>query len=99
MDHPREILPNAMPPLIAEFGLRFCFNFLFVATLSFLGLGVQPPYADWGGMVRETTSDMINFGLIAPLYPAGAIAMLTVGVNFVVDWMLSIDSRGQGEGA
>ena len=49
----REILPNALPPLIAEFGLRFCFNFLFVARLSFLGLGIQPPYADWGGMVRD----------------------------------------------
>ena len=49
----REILPNAMPPLIAEFGLRFCFTFLFIAALSFLGLGVQPPYADWGGMVKD----------------------------------------------
>ena len=49
----REILPNAAAPLIAEFGLRFCFNFLFVAALSFLGLGVQPPYADWGGMVAR----------------------------------------------
>ena len=49
----REILPNAAAPLISEFGLRFCFNFLFVAALSFLGIGVQPPYADWGGMVRD----------------------------------------------
>ena len=48
-----EILPNAMPPLVAEFGLRFCFVFLFIASLSFLGLGLQPPTADWGGMVRQ----------------------------------------------
>jgi peptide/nickel transport system permease protein len=90
-----EILPNAAAPLISEFGLRFCFNFLFVAALSFLGVGVQPPYADWGGMVRENAS-AINFGLLAPLYPAIAIATLTVGVNLVVDWLLSIDARPSG---
>jgi peptide/nickel transport system permease protein len=91
----REILPNAAAPLISEFGLRFCFNFLFVAALSFLGIGVQPPYADWGGMVRENAA-AINFGLWAPLYPAFAIATLTVGVNLVVDWLLSIDARPSG---
>jgi peptide/nickel transport system permease protein len=91
----REVLPNAAAPLISEFGLRFCFNFLFVAALSFLGIGVQPPYADWGGMVREN-APAINFGLIAPLYPALAIATLTVGVNLVVDWLLSIDARPSG---
>ena len=94
----REILPNAIPPLTAEFGLRFCFTFLFIAALSFLGLGVQPPDADWGSMVKDYR-DMINFGSAAPIYPAAAIAVLTIGVNFVVDWMLSIHSRGQGEGA
>ena len=90
-----EVLPNAAAPLISEFGLRFCFNFLFVAALSFLGVGVQPPYADWGGMVRENAA-AINFGLLAPLYPAIAIAALTVGVNLVVDWLLSIDARPSG---
>ena len=94
----REILPNAAAPLISEFGLRFCFNFLFVATLSFLGIGVQPPYADWGGMVRENAA-AINFGIYAPLYPAFAIASLTVGVNLVVDWLLSIDARPSGSQA
>ena len=94
----REILPNAIPPLMAEFGLRFCFTFLFIAALSFLGLGVQPPSADWGSMVKDYR-DMINFGSAAPLYPAAAIAALTIGVNFIVDWMLAIYSRGQGEGA
>ena len=94
----REILPNSIPPLTAEFGLRFCFTFLFVASLSFLGLGVQPPNADWGSMVRDYR-DMIDYGSIAPMYPAGAIALLTIGVNFVVDWMLAVHSRGQGEGA
>ena len=94
----KEILPNAVAPLIAEFGLRFSFAFLFIAALSFLGLGVQPPDADWGSMVRDYR-DMIALDVAAPFYPAGAIALLTIGVNFVVDWMLSIHSRGHGEGA
>jgi peptide/nickel transport system permease protein len=90
-----EILPNASAPLVSEFGLRFCFNFLFVAALSYLGVGVQPPFADWGGMVRDNAG-AIGFGLPAPLYPAIAIALLTVGVNLVVDWLLSIDARPSG---
>ncbi len=93
-----EILPNAVPPLVAEFGLRFCFVFLFVAALSFLGLGIQPPLADWGSMVKDYSS-MINLGMLAPLFPAGAMAALTIGVNFVVDWMLSIHARPAGDGA
>ena len=86
-----EILPNALPPLVAEFGLRFCFVFLFIAALSFLGLGIQPPSADWGSMVRENAG-AITFGILIPLWPAGAIAFLTVGVNLVVDWFLHIAS-------
>ena len=83
----REILPNAAAPLVAEFGLRFCFVFLTISALSFLGLGIQPPTADWGSMVRDNAT-LITFGDITPLLPAGAIAVLTVAVNFVVDWML-----------
>lgn len=89
----REILPNATAPLLAEFGLRFCFVFLTIASLSFLGVGIQPPLADWGTMVRDL-AQFINFAAFAPqvasapLLAAGAIALLTVAVNFVVDWML-----------
>ncbi|MCB1743483.1 MAG: ABC transporter permease [Gammaproteobacteria bacterium] len=83
----KEILPNSAAPLVAEFGLEFCFVFLLVAGLSFLGLGIQPPTADWGSMVRENAT-LISFGEITPLIPAAAIALLTVAVNFVVDWML-----------
>jgi len=89
----REILPNATAPLLAEFGLRFCFVFLTIASLSFLGVGIQPPLADWGTMVRDL-SQFINFAAFSPLtaalplMAAGAIALLTVAVNFVVDWML-----------
>lgn len=97
----REVLPNAAAPLIAEFGLRFCFVFLFISALSFLGLGLQPPIADWGAMVRESaklisfadfsTWQTATFGL-APLLPAGAIALLTVSVNLIVDWVLHLAS-------
>ncbi len=91
----REILPNALPPLIAEFGMRFCFTFLFVAGLSFLGLGIQPPFADWGGMVKDN-QQAILYGLYAPLFPAAAIALLTIGVNLVVDWLLNSGAAVQG---
>jgi peptide/nickel transport system permease protein len=83
----REILPNAMAPLVAEFGLRFCFVFLAISALSFLGLGIKPPTADWGSMVRDNAT-LITFGDVTPLLPAGCIALLTVAVNFVVDWQL-----------
>jgi peptide/nickel transport system permease protein len=83
----KEILPNSTAPLIAEFGLEFCFVFLLIAGLSFLGLGIQPPTADWGSMVRENAT-LISFGVVTPLIPAAAISLLTVAVNFVVDWML-----------
>ncbi|MGH6718601.1 MAG: ABC transporter permease [Alphaproteobacteria bacterium] len=94
----REILPNALPPLVAEFGLRFCFVILFVSSLSFLGLGIQPPYADWGGMVRDN-AQAINFATydpliaLAPLAPAVAIATLTIGINLLADWMLAKQNR------
>jgi peptide/nickel transport system permease protein len=82
-----EVLPNILAPMVAEFGLRFCFVFLTISALSFLGLGIQPPTADWGSMVRET-ADLITFGDYTPLIPAAAIAILTIGVNFIVDWFL-----------
>lgn len=93
----REILPNATAPLLAEFGLRFCFVFLTISALSFLGLGIQPPLADWGTMVKDLSA-FINYASFAPLaasvplLAAGAIALLTVAVNFVVDWMLNRSS-------
>ncbi len=83
----KEVLPNITPPLVAEFGMRFCFVFLLISGLSFLGLGLQPPTADWGSMVRDNAT-LISYGDITPLLPAGAIALLTVGTNFVVDWFL-----------
>lgn len=83
----REILPNALSPLVAELGLRFIFAVLFLSSLSFLGLGVQPPEADWGSMVRENRQGIV-FGVPAALIPAGAIALLAISVNLVADWIL-----------
>ncbi|MER9152763.1 ABC transporter permease [Mesorhizobium opportunistum] len=90
----KEVLPNAAGPMIVEFGVRFCYVFLSIAALSFLGVGIQPPYADWGSMVRENAA-LIGYGDITPLIPAGAIALLTVAVNFVVDWRLRIMSAAR----
>lgn len=84
----REILPNALSPLVAELGLRFIFMVLFISTLSFLGLGVQPPMADWGGIVKEN-KDGIVYGIGAALWPAVAIATLAISVNLVADWILN----------
>ena len=84
----REILPNALSPLVAEFGLRFIFAVLFISTLSFLGLGIQPPMTDWGGMVKENKDGLI-YGKSAALMPAFAIAALAISVNLVADWILS----------
>ncbi|WP_339775285.1 ABC transporter permease [uncultured Thalassospira sp.] len=96
----REILPNTLTPLLAEFGLRFAFSILFLSTLSFLGLGIQPPAADWGGMVKDN-KDGIIFGISAALIPGGAIAALAICVNMVVDWLLKRTSSlkgGRGDG-
>lgn len=84
----REILPNALSTLVAELGLRFIFMVLFLSALSFLGLGIQPPEADWGGMVKEN-KDGIIFGIPAALIPAGAIAVLAISVNLIADWILN----------
>ena len=82
-----ELLPNAMGPLAAEFGIRFTYAILFVSALSFLGLGVQPPHSDLGLMVKENMQGLL-YGSFSPLYPALAIAMVTVSTNILVDWYL-----------
>ncbi|MBL4806272.1 MAG: ABC transporter permease [Rhodobacteraceae bacterium] len=91
----REILPNALSPLVAELGLRFIFAVLFLSSLSFLGLGVQPPEADWGGIVKEN-KDGIIFGIPAALIPAFAISALAISVNLVADWILNRTSDLKG---
>ena len=80
----REVLPNIAMPLATDFGLRFVWVILFISSLSFLGLGVQPPMSDWGSMVKENLSGLV-YGSVAPLMPALAIATLTISVNMIVD--------------
>ena len=92
----REILPNAASPLLAEFGMRFAFAVLFLSTLSFLGLGIQPPVADWGSLVKEN-KDGLLFGVFAALIPGVAIVLLAIAVNLVVDWVLTRAARLRGE--
>ena len=83
----REIWPSTVRPLAVEFGLRLTYSILFLSSLSFLGLGIQPPDADWGSMVRENLNALQIGTYIAVLFPAFAIAILTVGVNLIVDWL------------
>jgi peptide/nickel transport system permease protein len=80
----REILPNVAMPLATDFGLRFVYIILFISSLSFLGLGIQPPMADWGSMVKENLPGL-PYASIAPLVPAFAIASLTISINMIVD--------------
>ncbi|MBB2925746.1 ABC transporter permease [Paraburkholderia silvatlantica] len=92
----REILPNMIHPMFADFGLRFVYNVLMLSGLSFLGLGVQPPYADWGSLVRENLSGLSS-GASAVIMPALAIATLTIGVNLLID-SLAVRRHGGARG-
>ncbi|SAL60482.1 binding-protein-dependent transport systems inner membrane component [Caballeronia terrestris] len=90
-----EVLPNMIHPMLADFGLRFVFIVLLLSGLSFLGLGVQPPNADWGSLVRENIGGLSE-GAPAVLMPAVAIATLTIGVNLLIDNLRRRGGRGQG---
>ncbi|SMF30951.1 peptide/nickel transport system permease protein [Tistlia consotensis] len=80
----QEILPNIAGPVLADLGLRFVFIVLLLSGLSFLGLGVQPPYADWGSLVRENLGGL-PFAAPAVIFPCLAIASLTISVNLLID--------------
>ncbi|KAK45845.1 MULTISPECIES: ABC transporter permease [Caballeronia] len=90
-----EVLPNMIHPMLADFGLRFVFIVLLLSGLSFLGLGVQPPNADWGSLVRENIGGLSE-GAPAVLMPAVAIATLTVGVNLLIDSLRRHGARSHG---
>jgi peptide/nickel transport system permease protein len=92
----REIFPNTMVPLAAEFGLRYTYSILFISALSFLGLGVQPPQADWGVMVRENMIGL-TYGSPAAVIPAAAIGSLTVAINLIVDAFVEHGNRDVSE--
>lgn len=84
-----DILPNMVHPMLTDFGLRFVYIVLLLSGLSFLGLGVQPPYADWGTLVRENIQGLFE-GSPAVLMPALAIASLTIGANLFIDSLQSM---------
>ncbi len=89
-----EILPNTIAPLLAEFGIRFTYAILFISSLSFLGLGVQPPHSDLGLMVQENVRGLV-LGAYTPIYPALVIAIVTVSVNLVVDRYIENSKRSR----
>lgn len=89
----REILPNMIGPVLADFGLRFIYVVLLLSSLSFLGLGVQPPEADWGSLVRENIGGL-PYGAPAVIFPALAIASLTISVNLTIDGFFGPQERG-----
>jgi len=91
----REILPNILGPMLADLGLRFVYVVLLLAGLSFLGLGVQPPAADWGSLVRENIGALADGGA-SVIVPALAIASLTIAVNLIID---NLPGRAAREGA
>jgi peptide/nickel transport system permease protein len=80
----REILPNIAPVMLADFGIRFGYSIILVASINYLGLGLQPPAADWGLMMSENR-DFISLNPWAVLAPAVMLALLTIGVNLVAD--------------
>lgn len=92
-----DILPNMVHPMLTDFGLRFVYIVLLLSGLSFLGLGVQPPYADWGTLVRENLQGLFD-GSPAVLMPAVAIASLTIGANLFIDSLQGMRPLVQAKG-
>lgn len=91
----REILPNMIHSVLADFGLRFVYIVLLLSGMSFLGLGVQPPDTDLGSLVRENISGLPE-GAPAIVMPALAIAGLTIGVNLLIDSLSGKNARKAG---
>jgi peptide/nickel transport system permease protein len=88
-----EIMPNIIGPVLADFGLRFIYVVLLLSSLSFLGLGVQPPDADWGSLVRENIGGL-PYGAPAVIVPALAIASLTIAINLTIDAFYGARNEG-----
>ena len=91
-----EILPNVLPPLLVDFGMRLCFSILFISSLSFLGLGVQPPLADWGSLVRENMAGLLAGSLAGQRLVQGLdrhrlqrfVSMLLLAAGAWFGWLL-----------
>lgn len=93
----REMLPNAVPPLLVEASIRFAYSIFLVASLGFLGLGVQPPSPDWGRQVNEART----FFDVAPwmlLFPAAAISLLVISTSLMADGLRHVFSPPGSDG-
>jgi peptide/nickel transport system permease protein len=80
----REVLPNILAPVLVDAGLRFTYSILIIASVNYLGLGLQPPSSDWALMISENR-EYISLNIWAVLAPAAMIALLTIGVNLMGD--------------
>lgn len=94
----REILPNIVTPLLADFGLRFTYAIVLIASMNFLGLGLVPPAADWGLMVAENRA-FISLNMWAVVAPAVLLALLTIAVNLLGDAHVRVLGRSARQGA
>ena len=94
----REVLPNIMAPVLADFGLRFTYAIVIIASMNFLGLGLVPPAADWGLMVAENRQ-FITLNLWGVLAPAIMLAVLTIAVNLIGDAHVRVLGRSSATGA
>jgi peptide/nickel transport system permease protein len=92
----REVIPNIVAPVLADYALRITYCVLAVATLNFLGLGVQPPQADWGAMVAQARG-YISVAPLGTLAPAAAIALLSIAVNLTTDALTQHLTQGSRE--
>jgi peptide/nickel transport system permease protein len=86
----REIFPNVLPPIVVEMTVRFGYAIFTIATLSFLGVGIQPPSADWGLTVSEEYTFMISGIWWSTLFPALAIASTVIAINLVADALQTV---------
>jgi peptide/nickel transport system permease protein len=89
----REIFPNVLGPIVVEMTVRFGYAIFTVATLSFLGVGLQPPSPDWGLSISEEYSNMISGVWWPTLFPAMAIASTVIAVNLIADSLQSVTSE------
>ena len=92
----REVLPNIISPTVADFALRITYGVIFIATLNFLGLGVQPPKSDWGVMIHDHYG-FFNLAPVATLAPAAAIALLSIALNLIADALTQHVTHGSRE--
>jgi peptide/nickel transport system permease protein len=88
-----EVLPNMMPPLLAEAGLRLTFSIGLVAALGFLGLTTDPSAANWGQMINENRLGLSTqpWSVLAPVF---MIALFTIGTNLTADGFAQVTQRG-----